>query len=148
MQRLTLLSAVLPKRWVPAFAQRLLAWHVESTGDPLMAPIVHGTPVAPWFQALIYGELALQLPFFFVAVYAFWRRLNWIRMPALAYGVHTATTLLPILLELAASPDIATRAARAQLLALYTPYLLLPLACAAWMAISPIPFGKPRRKQA
>jgi hypothetical protein len=135
-------AAVLPQRFVPAFASRALAWHVGNTGDPLMNHIAPGRPpFAPWFRALIAGELALQLPFFFVAVYAFAARRNWIRIPALCYGVHTATTMLPILAELAASPEVPTDAARAQLLALYAPYLLLPLACAGWMATSPQPFG-------
>lgn len=37
----------------------------------------------PWFVALVWGELLLQLPFFFVATYAFIYRKNWIRIPAL-----------------------------------------------------------------
>jgi hypothetical protein len=130
-----LLHLVLPPRFVPTFAKKLLAWHVAKTGDPLMA-----APFAPWFRALIVAELALQLPFFFAAVYAFATRRNWIRLPALAYGVHTATSLLPILAELAASPKVPSEAARMQLLALYLPYLVLPLACAVWMAASPQPF--------
>ena len=137
---------MLPPRLVPAFASRLLAWHVANTGDPLMNHVAPGRPpFAPWFKALIYAELALQLPFFFVASYALAARRNWIRIPALAYGVHTATTLLPILAELADSPEVPSPAARAQLLALYAPYLLLPLACAVWMAASPQPFGAPGR---
>ena len=134
---------MLPPRFVPAFASRLLAWHVAQTGDPLMNHVAPGRPpFAPWFKALIYGELSLQLPFFFVAAYAFAARRNWIRIPALAYGVHTATTLMPIFAELAASPEVPSEAARLQLYALYAPYFLLPLACAAWMAASPEPFGR------
>ena len=142
--------AVIPARFVPAFASKLLAWHVANTGDPLMA-----APFAPWFRALICAELALQLPFFFAASYAFATRGNWIRIPALVYGVHTATSLIPILAELATSPKVPTEAARLQLRALYLPYLLLPLACAVWMAVSPKPFAaraaarpKPRARKA
>jgi hypothetical protein len=138
--------AVLPAHLVPAFSRRLLAWHVETTGDPLMAPGVSGAGFPAWFRALVMGELLFQLPFFFVATYAFARRLNWIRLPALVYGVHTATTLLPILLELAESPDVPSPAARAKLLAIYAPYLLLPIVCAAWMASSPTPFGKQKMR--
>lgn len=148
---------VIPSRYVPAFASRLLQWHVESTGDPLMNHVAAGRPpFAPWFKALIVGELSLQLPFFFVASYAFAAKRNWIRIPALCYGVHTATTLMPILAELAASTEVPSEAARLQLVGLYLPYLLLPLACAAWMAASPQPFGpaaapakaKPRARKA
>ncbi len=135
---------MLPAAYVPAFASRALAWHVASTGDPLMNHTAPGRPpFAPWFRALIAAELALQLPFFFVASYAFARKRNWIRIPALAYGVHTATTLLPILAELAASSEVPSESARAALLGLYAPYLVLPLACAAWMAACPQPFGAP-----
>ena len=127
---------MVPARFVPKFASRLLAWHVATTGDPLMA-----APFAPWFRALICAELALQLPFFFAASYAFATRGNWIRIPALAYGVHTATSLIPILAEIATSPKVPSEAARVQLLALYLPYLVLPLVCAVWMAASPKPFA-------
>jgi hypothetical protein len=128
-------QAVLPPRLVPRFAKDLLAWHIRTTGDPIMT-----APFPAWLRALILGELLFQLPFFFAAVYAFATRKNWIRMPALVYGVHTATTLLPILLEIAESPKVPTPAARAQLLALYAPYAVLPALCAAWMASSPQPF--------
>ena len=37
----------------------------------------------PWFLALVWGEVLLQLPFFFVATYAFVYRKKWIRIPAL-----------------------------------------------------------------
>ncbi len=131
--------AVLPSRFVPAFASQALTWHISRTGDPLMT-----APFAPWFRALICGELTLQLPFFFFACYAFARRRNWIRIPALIYGVHTATTMLPIFFELAASNKVPTQSARVQLFALYAPYALLPAACAAWMALSPQPFGAQR----
>lgn len=41
------------------------AWYFETYKDPLMM----GLPV--WFKSLVYSELLLQLPFFFVASYAF-----------------------------------------------------------------------------
>lgn len=82
-----------------------------------------------------------------MATYAFARRRNWIRIPALVYGVHTATTLLPILLEIYESTAVPSPAARAQLLLLYAPYLLLPAACAVWMALSPQPFGQPGKSR-
>ena len=138
-------QAVLPPRLVPPFAADLLAWHVSRTSDPVMT-----APFPPWFRALVLGELVFQLPFFFVATYAFACRRNWIRIPALVYGVHTATTLLPILLEVYESTTVPSPAARAQLLLLYAPYLILPAACAVWMALSPQPFekaGKERKRE-
>ena len=43
-----------------------------------------------------------------------------------------ATTLVPILAELATSPAIADGRARATLLAFYAPYLAVPLAIGVW----------------
>jgi hypothetical protein len=134
-------QAVLPARLVPSFAADLLAWHVRRTGDPVMT-----APFQPWFRALVIGELLFQLPFFFVAVYAFAYRRNWVRIPALVYGVHTATTLLPILSEIWHSPKVPSTEARMQLLAMYAPYGILPAACATWMALSPLPFGKQKTR--
>ena len=45
--------------------QKILAAHVELNRDRLM------TECPAWFQALVACELAFQLPFFFVAAYAF-----------------------------------------------------------------------------
>ena len=46
----------------------------------------------PWFLALVWGELLFQLPFFFVASYAFIYQKKWIRIPALV-GVMRCTVL-------------------------------------------------------
>lgn len=40
-----------------------------------------------WFVSLVACEVALQLPFFFVAIYAIIKRRNWFRLPGLVYGV-------------------------------------------------------------
>ena len=76
------------------YAWALLKFHVDTNHDPLMA----AQPV--WFKSMILFELLFQLPFFFVGFYAFYKQCNWIRIPGIAYGVHTATTLIPILAEI------------------------------------------------
>ena len=97
----------------------------------------------PWFRALVWLEVALQLPFFLYALAAFWRRDHRVRALAAAYGVSTATTLVPILAELAAT---APQAHRATLLAFYAPYAVVPAAIGAWMlAAKGDPFGNDRR---
>ena len=71
-------------------------------------------------------ELLLQVPFFFVALSAFiWRR-NFIRIPVIVYGAHTATTLVPILAELFEMRGV-TSTQRALIVAIYAPYLIMPL---------------------
>jgi hypothetical protein len=119
----------------------LVAWHVRTNGDFL----VRDNPL--WFASLVWCELLLQLPFFFVASYAFIAGKNWIRAPAIAYGTHAATTLVPILAELAFSPLGRSNPNRGQLLLIYGVYLAMPLAIAVSMALSRIPFPSERKKK-
>lgn len=117
---------VLPRALYPAWATRAFDWYLDTYGDPLMAAL------PPWFKALVWSEVLLQLPFFFVAAAAFAKGDARIVRPAAAYGFSVATTLVPILAELAASPAITDEASRRTLLAFYTPYLVLPLAIGVW----------------
>lgn len=48
----------------------------------------------PWFRCLVWMEVAMQLPFFFLGAYAFALRRNWIRWPALLYGINVASTMV------------------------------------------------------
>ena len=71
---------------------------------------------------------------------------NSIRIPALMYGVHVATTVVPIMAQ-AAFADFSqakvgprTFDERAKLLSIYAPYLLIPLFTAVYMALTPHPF--------
>lgn len=100
-----------------------------------------------WFASLVWCELLLQLPFFFVAAYAFAAGKSWIRAPAIMYGAHAATTLVPILAELALSEQGRANPKRAELLAIYGAYLAMPLAIAVSMAAARIPFPSERKKK-
>lgn len=129
-------QALVPKSVVPKFAQRLLEFHISTNHDPLM----DDQPV--WFKSFILCELMFQLPFFIIGFRAFYMKRNWIRIPGLVYGVHTATTLIPILAEILHSPDIPSTQARAQLFLIYLPYLVIPAMMAWVLAIEDKPFGK------
>ncbi len=83
----------------------------------------------PWFMSLALCEVCVQLPFFFVGTYAFITGKQWIRLPALIYGVSTATTLIPILADIMGQPNRH----RNVLLAFYLPYLIVPAAIAVVM---------------
>lgn len=48
----------------------------------------------PWFAALCWIEIFVQLPFFFVAAYGFWTKQEWIRTPAMLYGVNVTSTMV------------------------------------------------------
>lgn len=81
-----------------------------------------------WFRALAWSEVIAQLPFFFVGLYGFSFCKEWIRTPALVYGLCTATTLLPILGELILTDN--TEFNKGVLLGFYLPYLIMPLSIA------------------
>jgi len=99
---------------------------------PVSLPLLQMATLPPWFKALVWSELLLQLPFFIVAVAAFAKGDARIVKPAAAYGLSVATTLVPILAELAASPAIEDETNRRTLLAFYFPYLVVPLAIGVW----------------
>lgn len=119
----------------------MLQWHIRTNGDFL----VRDNPL--WFASLVWCELLLQLPFFFVAAYAFVAGKSWIRAPAIMYGAHAATTLVPILAEIAFSEQGRANPKRAELLAIYGAYLAVPLAIALSMASARVPFPSPGRKK-
>jgi len=113
----------------PQAAQDLLKWYTKEFRDPLMVD-----PPA-WFKSFIYCEVFFQFPFFFFAAYAFWKgSRRWIRVPAIVYSTHVATTLIPILSHIflvdfknSKSPGPETFEQRLILCSVYMPYLILPL---------------------
>ncbi|NXA21302.1 SGMR2 protein, partial [Ibidorhyncha struthersii] len=107
----------------------LLQWYAASFKDPMMLQ------PPEWFKAFIYCEAFLQMPFFPVAVYAFFKGgCKWIRTPAIIYSTHVATTLFAILAHIlfhdfSKSEHLGpqTQRERLTLLSVYAPYLLIPL---------------------
>lgn len=118
----------------PQFAQDLLKWYTTEYNDILMK-----NPPA-WFHSIVCAELFLQLPFFFVAVYAFFLRLNWIRLPCIVYGSHVATTMIPILDAFARAKELSSEQ-RTLLCCVYMPYLIVPLLVVMVMCKYEKPFG-------
>uniref|UniRef100_A0A4W3I4X6 Transmembrane protein 97 n=1 Tax=Callorhinchus milii TaxID=7868 RepID=A0A4W3I4X6_CALMI len=109
--------------------QDLLKWYATQFKDPMMLD-----PPA-WFKSYIFCEALLQLPFFPVAAYAFYKgNCQWIRTPAIVYSTHVATTLVSILAHIlfndfstSVYPGPSTMSQRLSLVALYAPYLLIPV---------------------
>lgn len=58
-------GAVLPRSLYPDWATGTMDWYLSTYGDPLCKH----TP--PWFRALVWSELLVQLPFFCYGAYAF-----------------------------------------------------------------------------
>ncbi|KPP69437.1 hypothetical protein Z043_111807, partial [Scleropages formosus] len=117
----------------------LLQWYITHAKDQMMAD----PPV--WFKSFIFCEALLQLPFFPVAAYAFLKGgCRWIRTPAIIYSTHVASTMVPILTYImfhqfpkGSHPGPQTTEERLGLLAVYGPYLLVPLMILFTMLFSP-----------
>lgn len=124
-------QALLPSFLFPRFAKNMLRNFIAQYGDPLMSAALRGSPDHRWFVSLIATELVLQLPFFFVALYAFLARREFIRLPLIAYGSFVSATMVPILSELwwATGLDAGKRVA---LLGMYLPYLIVPAIMVIW----------------
>uniref|UniRef100_A0A8D0G765 Transmembrane protein 97 n=1 Tax=Sphenodon punctatus TaxID=8508 RepID=A0A8D0G765_SPHPU len=132
------LQALVPGTGVyPQSLTELLKWYGVAFKDPMMLD-----PPA-WFKSFIYCEAFLQMPFFPVAVYAFVKGgCKWIRIPAIIYSTHVATTLLPILAHIlfndfSESLGPKTQQERLTLVAVYAPYLTIPLLILFTMLYSP-----------
>lgn len=112
-----------------------------------------------WYKSFVYCELLLQFPFFFVATYAFWKgKCRWIRIPAIIYGAHVATTLIPILFHTLATDFSSAEREQAGpvttsellwLCAIYMPYLIVPLLLIGHMLMSAdyVPVSRSSLKQ-
>jgi hypothetical protein len=126
-----------------------------------------------WFKSLAWLETVLQLPFFiigmsthghlaggcfgllcekvdlkamfvaFAGAYAYAAGKAWIKVPATIYGISTATTVIPCLAEIAFAKLPLNN--RLVLMAIYTPYLLIPAAIAARMLLSEEAFPQRQR---
>lgn len=132
------MQALLPKHVYPQMLKDVLEWYSADFRDPMV------TEPPEWFKSFVFCEALVQLPFFPIAAYAFFKGgCKWIRMPAIVYSVHVATTLVPILSHIMfhdfpvtprAGPQ--TLLERLLLLSIYAPYLLIPLLILFTMLVS------------
>ena len=125
-------QALLPATLYPTAVQDILKWYTTTFKDSIMTP-----PHDIWLRSIIAAEMILQLPFFFVAIYAllYPERIDsssrgWFKPLCLVYGSHVATTLLP-LLGCHATNTEANYFERAAVICIYLPYLIFPL----WLVI-------------
>ncbi|MEV0271690.1 MAG: DUF2781 domain-containing protein [Hamadaea sp.] len=114
--------------WPPGPLLDLIHWYGD-TYDPLLM----ARP--PWWKATIWIDVLLFGPFYLAAVYAFVRRRNWIRVPALVWSGMMLSNVLIILMEERygphATPDFGF------VLAVNLPWLLMPFAMMARMRKEP-----------
>ncbi|KAI8333614.1 transmembrane protein 6/97 [Chlamydoabsidia padenii] len=114
------LQAIYPTWLVPSVLLQANAWYVNLTHDPFMG----ATSPIYWFQSFVSLEAICQLPFFFVASHGLYYDQSFIRLPMIVYGAHVVTTVVPLLGELILNP---LHVNRVMLLAIYSPYFLIPL---------------------
>ncbi|XP_034996118.1 sigma intracellular receptor 2 [Zootoca vivipara] len=133
----------------PRSLKELTTWYTVAFKDPMMQD-----PPA-WFRAFIFCEAFLQLPFFPIAAYAFWKgNCKWIRIPAIIYATHVMTTLLPIFghvlfndFSRSKHPAPQTLHERLTLCAIYSPYFLIPCLILLTMLLSPLYNQVDKRKK-
>eukprot|EP00245_Coleochaete_scutata_P004462 TRINITY_DN170_c0_g1_i2.p1 TRINITY_DN170_c0_g1~~TRINITY_DN170_c0_g1_i2.p1 ORF type:complete len:173 (+),score=29.68 TRINITY_DN170_c0_g1_i2:68-586(+) len=131
-------QVVLPPGLFPQVLQDLLQFHISTNEDFLV-----GSKPA-WFIGLTMCELLVQVPYFFIASYAFIAGKQWIQMPSILYGSHVATTLIPILAEFWASS--LSFEAKVKLTGIYIPYLIIPLWVLFRMVLTTHPFTRKEDK--
>ena len=93
-----------------------------------------------WAMSALAFE-AVQIPFFFAAIYALLFKKNWIRIPSIVYGTHVATVVTLILSEFYFSDRISS-SQRMILFSFYLPYLIIPLSLTLYMCVVSEPFPK------
>jgi cation transport ATPase len=116
---------------------------------PLSLFFSHQMSTLPvWFRSLVWSEVVLQLPFFFYALKCFLKGDQRVRKPAVAYGFSVATTLVPILAELAFGEQARSLSFenRTTLVGFYLPYFFLPLWIGTWMLVDNAPFSGSAKK--
>ncbi|XP_053562241.1 sigma intracellular receptor 2 [Bombina bombina] len=143
------LQAILPARLYPQELLDLMKWYVVNFKDHLMM-----NPPA-WFMSFVYSEAILQLPFFPVASYAFFKGgCKWIRIPAIVYSAHVATTVIAIIAHVLFGDfpksdqlEPLTQKDRLTLVSVYAPYLVIPLLLLVTMLFSPRYRQEEKRKR-
>jgi hypothetical protein len=117
--------------WPPGFVVDMVH-HYGHTYDPLVLARPIWWKMTIWIDSLYFG------PFYAVAIYAFVRGREWIRIPSIMYGSAMITVVTIILGEELAGPHATPHPAVVLLLNL--PWLLVPLHLIVRMWRNPHPF--------
>lgn len=119
--------------WPPAPAVDLIHWYGR-TFDPLLLARPIWWKMTIWIDDLLYG------PFYLVALYAYIKGKDWIRIPSVAYAGMLFATVVIILGEEFAGPHASPNFPAVLLANL--PWLLFPILIVARMWASPTPFTR------
>eukprot|EP01024_Parvocaulis_polyphysoides_P019765 TRINITY_DN19031_c0_g1_i1.p3 TRINITY_DN19031_c0_g1~~TRINITY_DN19031_c0_g1_i1.p3 ORF type:complete len:171 (-),score=12.29 TRINITY_DN19031_c0_g1_i1:378-890(-) len=122
---------VFPQEWYPKFALDLLNNFINDFEDPLLA-----NPPA-WFQAMVYCEIYFQFLFCVMVPFGIVTGARWTRIATLVYGVHVATTLVPII---GYYLSVENWNQKWSVIAINAPYFFVPLFMAIKMAFGWNPY--------
>lgn len=100
-------------------------------------PVLMARPM--WWKMTIWIDLLFFGPFYAVAIYAFLRCRNWIRLPAIVYASVMITNVTIILGEEVAGAYVTSHLPL--VVALNLPWLLFPLYLLYRMGLCERPFG-------
>ncbi|XP_030078381.1 sigma intracellular receptor 2 [Microcaecilia unicolor] len=141
------LQILLPASFFPQALKDANTWYLLTFKDPLM------TELPLWCLTFIYCEVLAHLPFFPIAVYAFYKGgCKWIRIPAIIYSTHVSTCVLPMIVEILFSDFSTFRLGplsfqeRLTLVAVYSPFLLISLLLLNTMLYNPQYRSEEKRK--
>eukprot|EP00051_Salpingoeca_urceolata_P001830 m.44436 g.44436 ORF g.44436 m.44436 type:complete len:177 (+) comp11707_c0_seq1:22-552(+) len=132
------IQPIMPQDLYPQEVKDLLAWYVDTYHDPWMGM----RPPPAWFESFVTCELFIQLPSFFIITYALLTGGYWVRIPGIIYGIHVATTVVPLLAEILKTDykpghGPQTPEERYKLVGFYLPYFLFPLVTALTLWFKP-----------
>lgn len=119
--------------WPPPFAVDAIHWWGR-TFDPVLLARPAWWKVTIWIDALFFG------PFYVVAIYAYIKGREWIRIPSIIYG-STLLTVVPVIL----GEELAGAHATPHFLVVFLanlPWLVFPAAIIYRMWRSPTPFTR------
>ena len=117
--------------WPPRAMVDLVHWWGRSFDPPLMAR-------EAWWRATIWIDALAFGPFYAVAIYAYWKGKDWIRIPSIMWASVMMTNVTVILLEELRGAHATPRPGVVLLVNL--PWLLMPILVIARMAPRERPF--------
>jgi len=120
-------------RWPPEPFVRAIHWWGATADNLVLAR-------PPWYKAAILLEVFVQAPFYAVALFAFARQRDWIRVPAIMYSVVLLTILPMVLTEQYLGPHRTEKPLLVT--AVYSPYVIMPIVVLARVLPSPTVFPK------
>ena len=120
--------------WPPAPLVDLVHWWGRTFDPVLLAR-------PPWWKATIWIDALFFGPFYAVAIYAFLKGKEWIRIPTIIWGSVMMTNVTIILSEEVWGPSATPRLG--MVLFANAPWLLFPIALITRMARAERPFSEP-----